>query len=389
MKALIIGGGIGGLATAIALQRVGIEVIACEKAPQITEVGAGLSLWSNAILVARCLGVESQVVDTGSVIDKTQSGLPSGEVLQETDFTVFEQKFGAPSVCVHRAELQRILRDAALSCDPNAVQTNRKCVSFEEKNGVVQAAFDDGSHEQADVLIGADGIHSVVRQFLFGVRKPRYAGYFAWRGIAEGVSELLPTGQALFVVGRGIQAGCFHCGKNRIYWFITCNAPEHSHPSSAGDKADILAMLEHWRAPVAQFVKATDERAILRNDIIDAPPQPTWGRGRITLLGDAIHATTPNLGQGACQAMEDAVFLAHSLSTISSAEDALRHYESIRQERTKFVVEQSWQLGKLLQNSNPVGVWLRDSLSRTKYASAHSEKLFERLLEVELPTIAG
>lgn len=387
MKALIIGGGIGGLSTAIALQRVGIEAVACEKAPQITEVGAGLSLWSNAILVARCLGVESQIVDAGSVIDKTQSGLPSGEVLQETDFSVFERKFGAPSVCVHRAELQRILRDAALSCDPNAVQTNRKCVSFEEKDGVVQATFDDGSHEQADVLIGADGIHSVVRQSLFGVRKPRYAGYFAWRGIAEGVSELLPAGQALFVVGRGIQAGCFHCGKNRIYWFITCNAPEHSRPSAAGDKADILAMLEYWRAPVAQFVKATDVHAILRNDIIDAPPQAGWGRGRITLLGDAIHATTPNLGQGACQAMEDAVFLAHSLSTISSVEEALRHYELSRQERTKFVVEQSWQLGKLLQVSNPVGVWLRDSLSRTKYASAQSDKLFERLLEVELPTL--
>lgn len=387
MKALIIGGGIGGLSTAIALQKVDIQAFACEKALQITEVGAGLSLWSNAIIAARRLGVESKIVNAGSVIEKTQSAIPSGELLNETDFSAFARKFGAPSVCVHRAELQRILRDTALSLNPQAVQTNRKCISFKEKNGGIQAAFDDGSHEEADVLIGADGIHSVVRESLFGVRKPRYAGYFAWRGIADGVSELLPEGRALFVVGRGIQAGCFHCGKKRIYWFITCNAPEHSQPSPAGNKHDILRMLDQWRTPVAQIVEATDDHAILRNDIIDSPPRATWGRGRITLLGDAIHATTPNLGQGACQAMEDAVFLAHSLSTISPVENALRQYESLRQERTKFVVDQSWQLGKLLQLSNPLGVWLRDTLSRTKYANAQTVNLFERLLEVQLPNL--
>jgi FAD-dependent urate hydroxylase len=389
MKALIVGGGIGGLSAAIALQKVGIEAVVCERAPQIAEVGAGLSLWSNAILAARRLDVEARVMEAGSVIEKTQSVLPSGELLQETDFSVFAKKFGAPSVCIHRAELQRVLCDTALSGKPQAVQANRKCVSFEENNGAVEAAFDDGSHEQADVLIGADGIHSVVRQSLLGASRPRYAGYFAWRGIAEGAGKLLPSGKALFVVGRGVQAGCFHCGEDRIYWFITCNAPQQSRPGPGGNKMDILATIENWRTPVAQFVKATEEQAILRNDIIDSSPQFTWGRGRVTLLGDAIHATTPNLGQGACQAMEDAVFLAHSLRTISSADDALRHYESSRRERTKFVVEQSWHLGKLLQLSNPLGVWLRDRLSQTKFASAHSLELFERLLQVQLPELDG
>lgn len=387
MKALIIGGGIGGLSTAIALQKVGIQAVVCEKASQITEVGAGLSLWSNAMVAARRLGVESRIVDAGSVIEKTHSVIPSGELLHETNFSELAQKFGAQSVCVHRAELQRILRDKVLSLDPQAVRTNRKCISFEEKNGAVKAAFDDGSQQDADVLIGADGIHSVVRQSLFGIRKPRYAGYFAWRGIAGGVSDLLPDGQALFVVGKGIQAGCFHCGSDRIYWFITCNAPEHARPGQRGNKAEILRLLELWQTPVAKFVTGTEEHAILRNDIIDSPPQPKWGRGRVTLLGDAIHATTPNLGQGACQAMEDAVFLAHSLSTISSPEEALRHYESLRKKRTEFVVEQSWQLGKLLQLSNPLGVWLRDTVSRTQYANSKTVQLFERLLDVHLPNL--
>jgi 2-polyprenyl-6-methoxyphenol hydroxylase-like FAD-dependent oxidoreductase len=339
------------------------------------------------MLAARRLGVESKIVDVGSVINKTKTLIPSGDMLHDIDFSLFTQRFGAPSLCVHRADLLRILMDKVLTCDPKAVKTDRQCISLEENDAVVRATFDDGSHERADVLIGADGIHSAVRRLLWGDRKPRYAGYFAWRGIARGASDPLATNQGLFTVGRGVQAGCFHCGKGQIYWFITRNAPEHSRPGPAGDKADILALIENWQTPLVQIVAATEAHAILRNDIIDLPPDTNWGKGRITLVGDAIHATTPNLGQGACQAMEDAVFLAHSLSTVASCDVALRQYESGRFQRTKFVTDQSWQLGRILQLSNPVGVFLRDTLSRTASAKSHSIELFERLLKVELPQL--
>lgn len=389
MRALIIGGGIGGLSTAIALQRVGIEAIVFEKAPEITEVGAGLSLWSNAILAARRLGVESQIVAAGSVIDKSRSVLPSGEPLNEFDFAAFGRKVGAPSVCVHRAQLQRILRDTVLTRDADSVQTDRKCIGWEEKDGSLSVEFEGGAREVGDVLIGADGIHSVVRRSLFGAEKPRYAGYYAWRGIARGVSELIPRGEALFMIGRGAQAGCFHCGADQVYWFLSSNGPQRLNSSQHGNRAEILALIEDWQTPLRQFVEATASDAILRNDIIDHPPRTVWGRGRTTLLGDAIHATTPNLGQGACQAMEDAVFLAHSLRTTASVEAALRDYETERKERTKFVVEQSWELGKVFQLSNPIAIWLRNVMSRTKYAHQRGEKLFERLLEVELPILEG
>lgn len=387
MRALIIGAGIGGLATAVALQRVGIEAVVFEKAQEITEVGAGLSLWSNAILAARRLGIESEIVAAGSVLTKSRSLLPSGQQLDEFDLSALARKAGTPTLCVHRAELQRILVAAVYAHDQSAVQTDRECVGYNEENGAVSAVFADGSQEHGDVLIGSDGINSIVRRSLFGDETPRYAGYFAWRGIAHNVSALLPEGQGLFIMGRGVQAGCFHCGEDRIYWFLTCNGPPHSHPSPSGNYTEIIALVEKWQVPMRQFVEATDPNAILRNDIIDRAPRKVWGKGRTTLLGDAIHATTPNLGQGACQAMEDAVVLAHSLRTVASAEVALRNYEARRQERTKFVIEQSWQLGKVLQLSNPVGVWLRNAMSRTKYAERHSQDLFERLLVIDLPEL--
>jgi 2-polyprenyl-6-methoxyphenol hydroxylase-like FAD-dependent oxidoreductase len=249
--------------------------------------------------------------------------------------------------------------------------------------------FADGSRERGDVLIGVDGIHSAVRRSLFGDEMPRYAGYLAWRGIAHGVSDLLPEGQAAFVIGRGAQAGYFHCGGGRIYWFLTHNAPAQSHAGLGGNRAEIAALAGNWRMPIRRFAEATDENAILRNDISDRPPRQVWGKGRMTLLGDAVHATTPNLGQGACQALEDAVILAHSLRGAASPEAGLRDYEAQRRERTNFVIDQSWQLGKVLQLSNPLGVLLRDVLGRTKWAQRRSQKMFERLLIVDLPELKG
>jgi FAD-dependent urate hydroxylase len=387
MRALIIGGGIGGLATAVALQRVGIEAVVFERAPEITEVGAGLSLWSNAILAARRLGVEDQVVSAGSVIHKTRSFLPSGELLDEFDFGALAQKAGAQTVCAHRADLQRILFEMAVARDPGAVRTGQECIGYEDRSNAVVAIFADGSREHGDVLIGADGIDSTIHRLLFGDERRRYAGYYAWRGITQEASGLLPEGEPIFVIGRGAQAGCFHCGGGRIYWFLTRNGQPHSRASPSGNRAEIATLVRDWRVPLRQLAEATDEGAILRNDIVDRQPRRVWGRGRVTLLGDAAHATTPNLGQGACQALEDAVILAHSLRSIASSEAGLRHYEAQRRERTKFVTEQSRQLGKAFQLANPVGVWLRNVLARTKWAQRHSEKLFERLLVVDLPEL--
>ena len=387
MRALIVGGGIGGLAAAVALQRVGIQVAVFEKAPHIIEVGTGLSLWSNAMVALRRFGLEAAALEAGSVIEQTRTFLSTGEPFGSVDFAALGEKAGAPSICLHRATLQRLLLDAAFSDDPRSVQTGRECTGFEADPAGVAALFSDGSRERGDVLIGADGIHSVIRGQLFGSERLRFCGYLAWRGIAEGASPL-PERVALVVVARGSQAGCFHCGEGKLYWFLTRNAAPGSHAGPLGNRGEAIECVRTWRVPFRSVVEATKEDAILRNDIFDHPARRIWGAGRVTLLGDAIHATTPNLGQGACQALEDAVVLADSLRRCASPEAGLRGYEARRRPRANLVIEQSWRIGTILQLTSPVGVWLREVLGSTSWAHKQGERLFEHLLRVDLPELA-
>ncbi|MBV9827733.1 MAG: FAD-dependent monooxygenase [Alphaproteobacteria bacterium] len=387
-RALIIGGGIGGLAAAVALQRVGVSVTVFEKEPAIAEVGAGLSIWSNAMLALRRLGLESAALQHGSIIERVRSVNPSNVELAVTDFAALGERATAPSICIHRADLQRLLHDAVTASSLSAVETGRECVGFFDAGATVVAMFKDGSREEGDLLIGADGIHSVIRKSLFGHEVPRFAGYFAWRGVAHEAGFDLPAGEALMMLSRGAHAGAFHCGTDRIYWFLTCNAsPGAAAGSPCEARAAIMSQIDNLQVDFRALVDATESDAILRNDVIDRPPRRSWGRGRLTLLGDAIHATTPNLGQGACQALEDAVLLADAISRDTSTEHGLRAYEDQRRARANDVITQSWRLGKLLQTTNPIKVWLRDTLSSTALGQKSTDKLFTRLLCTELPSL--
>jgi 2-polyprenyl-6-methoxyphenol hydroxylase-like FAD-dependent oxidoreductase len=387
LRALIVGGGIGGLAAAVALRRVGIDAAVYEKAPQIAEVGAGLSLWSNAVIALRRLGLEAPALAAGSAFERVQTLLSDGRPFPSFDLAELAQRAGAPCICIHRAALQRILLEALTEDGGKVVATARECVGFEEAPQGVVARFAGGTTARGDILIGADGIHSAVRAGLFGERPPRYAGYVAWRAIVHGARRLLPEGEGLAVVARGSHAGCFHCGGDDLYWFATRNAKARSHPGADGDKAEVLRLVAEWAVPFRPIVEATDEHAILRNEIVDRPAAKAWGAGRVTLLGDAIHATTPNLGQGACQALEDAVFLADCLRRAASPEAGLRDYEARRRERTSMVITESWRLGKMIQMANPAGTWLRNRLATTAWARRRNERLLERLLCYDLPVL--
>jgi 2-polyprenyl-6-methoxyphenol hydroxylase-like FAD-dependent oxidoreductase len=255
--------------------------------------------------------LEAAALEAGSVIERTRTFLSTGEPFGSIDFAALGEKAGAPSICLHRAILQHLLLDAVLTHDSRSVQTGRECTGFEENGTGVVALFSDDSRERGDVLIGADGIHSAIRERLFGRERLRFAGYLAWRGIAEAASQL-PEREVHVVVARGSQAGCFHCGELRLYWFLTRNAAPGSHPGPLGNRGEAIERIKNWRVPFRSFVEATQDDAILRNDVVDRPARRVWGAGRVTLLGDAIHPTTPDLGQGACQALEDAVVLTAS-----------------------------------------------------------------------------
>jgi 2-polyprenyl-6-methoxyphenol hydroxylase-like FAD-dependent oxidoreductase len=203
IRALIVGGGIGGLAAAVALQRIGVSVRVFEKGPAIAEVGAGLSIWSNAMLALRRLGLESAALSHGSVIERARSVKSSGAAIAITDFSALGEWAGALSICIHRGELQRLLFEAVSAGVTSKVETGRECVGFAEQASVVIAIFSDGSREEGELLIGADGIHSTIRKGLFGKEAPRFAGYFAWRGIARGIRSRLPQREALMVLAHG------------------------------------------------------------------------------------------------------------------------------------------------------------------------------------------
>jgi len=265
---------------------------------------------------------------------------------------------GVPgSFCVHRADL---LRELARMSDPRAVQCGARCCEICDEGSHVVARFEDGREACADFLVGADGLHSVVRRHLRGESPPRYAGYTCWRALAERTMADLPKGVSFESWGKGARFSAHHCGRGRTFWYATLNSLQNRPDHPAGRKAEVLRCFRNWHDPICELITATDESAILRNDIVDRPPVSSWGRGRITLVGDAAHPTTPNLGQGACLAIEDAVVLTEFARKAVDAETALRRYERKRQPRTAMIANQSWRLGSVCQIENSFAIALRN-----------------------------
>jgi 2-polyprenyl-6-methoxyphenol hydroxylase-like FAD-dependent oxidoreductase len=361
---------------------VGIDAAVFERAPELHEVGAGVSLWSNAVTALARLGVRDAVVAAGAPLERTVTMTADGTVLSDVSLCAMARELGQPSICVHRADLQRTLASAV---DPARIHLGATCVGVEQDGDGVAARFADGRVERGSILIGADGIRSVVREGLWGRGCPRYAGYVAFRGIARGEYPGLPAGTALLGLGRGAQLGIVRCAAGRVYWFAGVNAPEGTDAADGSRKERARATFSGWFPLVATAIEATPEDALLVNDIVDRPPSRRWGVGRITLLGDAAHPTTPNLGQGACQALEDAVVLATALRDAGVGADALRRYEATRRRRTAMITRQSWWLGKMLQLESPLAIRARNALLRTGIGQRQTTANLRAVLSHALP----
>ncbi|MCU1274591.1 MAG: Salicylate hydroxylase [Bryobacterales bacterium] len=219
----LIGGGIGGLCAAMALRRGGLDTLVLEQADSLREVGAGLTIWTNAGKVLRRLGVADTVMATASITERFQLRTWRGDILDETRPGDLGRRFGYPNLVVHRADLLRALAPAVGSED---VALGARCVGWEQDGKGVTASFADGPQRHGDLLIGADGLHSVVREQMFGDGRPRYAGYTCWRGLAEFEGEALPVGLGFEAWGRGARFAVQHCGPGRVFWYATRNAPE-------------------------------------------------------------------------------------------------------------------------------------------------------------------
>jgi 2-polyprenyl-6-methoxyphenol hydroxylase-like FAD-dependent oxidoreductase len=329
-----------------------------ERAPEIREVGAGLTTQSNAVLALRRLGLDEVLIRSGRTLGAGGVRRPDGKVLSRADLAEVGRAVGAPVVAIHRATLQHLLFDA-LGAD--VVETGREVAAYEAGPDGVRIVFRDGGQAEGSLLIGADGLRSVVRGQMLGDGEPLYAGYTCWRGVTgEGGPTAAESSETW---GQGRRFGIVPIEHGRIYWFATLNVPAGGRDEPGKVHAALEKLFAGWHAPVAEILAATPAEAILRNDILHRLPAPHWVEGRVALLGDAAHPMTPNLGQGACQAIEDAVVLADRLTR--NPEDpaaALAEYQLRRKSRADSVLLASLRLGRLGQIENAAARWLRDHL---------------------------
>jgi 2-polyprenyl-6-methoxyphenol hydroxylase-like FAD-dependent oxidoreductase len=351
---IIIGAGIGGLATALALKRAGIEFRIFERVNTLDEVGAGLTLWANAVKALHKLGLD-EITDAAFHLTDGDIYAWQGARLSSLSAQRLQQRLGTTSLAVHRADLQSALLAAV---GTERVMTGSQCNGFEQDESGVTVHFTNGQQVRGCALIGADGIHSTVRAQLFGDQRPRYAGYTAWRGVTTPPAVEMRVGEYW---GRGARFGLVPLSGGRYYWFATRNAREGEQEHQAGRKHEVLSFFARWYASIPAIIEATPESAILRNDIYDRPPLIHWTKGCVTLSGDAAHPMTPNLGQGACQALEDALVLADCLAQVENTSIALQLYQARRIPRTTRIVSRSWNLGRIGQWKNPLACALRDT----------------------------
>ncbi len=372
-KIIIIGGGIGGLCTAIALQNNGFDVTVYEKVKKLGEVGAGLTLWSNAIKVLRELGVADAVICAGSKVNSSQIRASNGAMLYDAHMGEMEAQYGEPVVAIHRAALHEILINAL---NPNTLKLGIDFIKFEQNEKDVTVYFDNGESDTADLLIGADGIHSAVRKQMFPEIQLRYSGYTAWRGVVETENEAA-LGLTSESWGRGARFGIVRVDRKRVYWFATRNQSMSEQATGEQKKSKLLNIFNKWHKPIDHLLDATPAEMILQNDICDIAPFASWTNGRVTLLGDAAHPTTPNMGQGACMAMESAYVLARALSEEPDYKSALKRYENERHERTAWITNTSWSIGKGGQVENPLVIGLRNFLVKITPAGAMQRNLHQ------------
>jgi 2-polyprenyl-6-methoxyphenol hydroxylase-like FAD-dependent oxidoreductase len=348
----VLGGGIGGLAAGAALRGDGHSVTVIERSERLEPLGAGLAIWPNGARALRAIGA-------GAVVDS--AGIPRGDggvrrardgsLISATNRDELEQRYGAPLALAHRADLQNGLLDA-LGAD--AVRFGSEVAKVEPGGSVTLAS---GESLGADVVVGADGIHSVTRECLIGDGAPRHSGYVAYRSVVDWDGEV-PAGEYW---GRGEVLGLAPLSNGRVYWY----AAHRVEPDPGSPEASLAMLRERhgrWAQPVPDILAATDPATVLRHELHDRDPVADWGSGAVTLLGDAAHPMLPFLGQGACCALEDAVALAAALRSTADPPEALRAYERERAPRAKVLVDGSRTAARVCFVSSALGARLRDAV---------------------------
>jgi 2-polyprenyl-6-methoxyphenol hydroxylase-like FAD-dependent oxidoreductase len=357
MRAVIIGGGLGGLAAARALKQAGHQVAVFERADRLekAQIGGGLQVRNNGMRAMRSLGLGEKAEAAGQVIEaydhRSVHGRWGGWRVARWPVGKLGRAIGVPTVGIRRSELHRILAEAQ---EEGTIRLGAECTGFVQDAEGVTARFADGRTERGDFLVGADGMNSAVRTQLLGPAPPRYAGFVVARAITEFRHERLPEGMFMLWYGPRSSVLAYHIRPGQLYWYETNAAPQGSRDPAGAMKPAILARSRGFPEPVEALIAATPEAAIGQVDMVGRDPSDRWGEGRVTLLGDAAHAMPFTQGQGLNMALEDAVVLARYMAAAPDVTSALRAYESRRKPRTAAMIRGSWRVARGFSGHGPV-----------------------------------
>ncbi len=369
-KLIIAGGGIGGLTAALCLAKAGHQVMVLEKAEAFSESGAGIQLSPNCTRVLHDLGLEEALRAQAFVPQGSQfRHWKSGRIISENTLgDEVVERFGMPYYHVHRGDLLQVLVEAARAAPNISLHTNVAAVDFTEQADSVTLTTSAGAFS-ADVLIGADGIHSVVRDLLWGAEKPRFTGNVAWRCLVP--VEALPRnlirpvstvwwGPRKHFVHYYVRSGQFVncvCVVEKAGW-------EVESWTTPGDAQELQADFAGWHPDIAQLIRHGAQGSLYKWALFDRDPMPQWGKGKVSLLGDACHPTLPFMAQGAAMAIEDGAVLAACLSLEGDIESRLQRYEELRKDRTARIQTGSRRNASVFHMSG-WKAWLRNRAART------------------------
>lgn len=370
----IIGAGIGGLTTAIALEQKGIKTRIFEQAEEIKPVGAGIILANNAMQVYEKLGLRKVIEENGHHISSMNITTANLHPISKVDLSSFEKKHKVKNIAIHRGTLQQILLNELKSTEINL---NHHLKNIESNDNGYSLTFENGAQIQSSTLIGADGIKSAVRQNVFPNTTIRDAKQICWRGVTDFKLPVKYQNEVNEAWGKADRFGFVQIADDKVYWYALKSYKNHKDEFQVNDMETYFS---NYNPIVNEIIASTKKEQINTAEISDLTPNNNWYKENICLIGDAAHATTPNMGQGACQAIEDAYVLSECLNKYDT-NHAFQEFQKLRLPKAHQVVKASWMFGKVAHLSNPILIGFRNQMMRLTPSSI-SRKQFAQIFKI-------